>query len=683
MPNKFVFDNLTGGWNMQEPTTIKENELALADNVFYGADNKLTSRRGIQNIYNPIPDDVSLIHHMDTFNGLGTWVAGGDAGTVATDNTNKKQGEGSVTFTVTVVGTSASIENITLPLVDLTSEKETGAFYFWVNLPVVTNLNSITLTLGNDLDLQDYELTKTTQANGDAFIVGWNLMKYDWEDMVIAGVPDGNIEEVRITLNYSVGFAGGAGFKVDQIYWASGTTEAPVYSLYEVKLTTGVIITLASCKNSIFRLHKGDWVLLKSGFTDGTKFSFVNFNNIIYFSNGIDDYHDYDISRETSVGILAIEYPSAPKAKYLMVVGAIAYAFGIKDSLNELKYTGSAPPNLQTYGNNEFIWDDRSREVGTGMVALPNDAIAIFLENSAYYIDTVTSPSTIRPLDYDGGCQSFRSIQRVGNDTFFLAEDAVYSLSQRQATEGTFGSSSLSDKILPIIQTGSDLTTANAFRGKRVMPNHYYLNIDDSNSGFPTTCLVYNIRLQAWTRYTNIAAHQMIEHEDENGDFHIIIGSVFSGQIKEIEKGFDDNGIQIPVKIHTKEMDFNDPTLFKVVNECDISGFASETALIDITDVLDGEENTTDILDGSDFNPTGSSFTLGVDPLGTVPLTGEPQEGDILLNLFNVRKNVYQSAYRFQIKIESDVLFSAFVLSKIQMHIEPLPIDFFPNDSYI
>lgn len=683
MSNKLILDNFTGGWNMQEPTTIKKNELALADNVFYGSDYKLTSRRGIQNIYNYIPDAISIIHNMDTFDGNGTWIAGGDANTVVTDDINKKDLNGSVSFTITVVGTSAKIENTTMANVDLIDEKATGYFNFWVYLPVITNFTSVTLTLGNTLDAQDYEAVITSKIDGEAFIVGWNLLKVDWEDMTATGGPTGSIEEIRVTFNYAVGFAGGAGFKVDGIIWNSSTTKEAVHSLYEVKLTNGTIVTLAACGPSLFRLVDEYWVLVKSGFTNGLKFSFINFKNIIYYSNGEDDYHDLDVAREALVGSISINYPAAPKARMLMIVGVIAYALGIKDSENELKYTDASPVNLQAYIHNEFIWDDRSREIATGMVALPSDAINVFLENSAYYVDTITSPVTIKPIDYDGGCQAFRTIQRVGNDAFFLAEDAVYSLEQRQGSSGTFGSTSLSDKILPIIQTGSDLRTSNAFRGKRVMPNHYYLNIDDSKSGFPTTCLVYNIRLQAWTRYTNIAANQMIEHEDSDGNFHIIMGNVFSGQIKEIEKDFDDNGIGIPVKIHTGEMDFDDPTLFKVINECDISGFTSETAEIEVTDEIDGDDNTTDIIIGADYSVSGSSFTLGVSPLGIYPLTGEPNEDAIILNLFNVRKDIYQSGYRLQMKLESNSLFSAFVLSKIQVHLDPLPIDFFPNDSYI
>lgn len=266
---------------------------------------------------------------------------------------------------------------------------------------------------------------------------------------------------------------------------------------------------------------------------------------------------------------------------------------------------------------------------------------------------------------------------------FFLAEDASYSLTQRQGTVGTFGSSSLSDKIQPRINTGSDLTTANALRGKHVMPNHYYLNLDTTKSGAPNTLMVLNVKLQAWTEYTNVAANHMIEYEDADGVWHIIYANVFSGQVREIEKNFDDNGAEINVKVWTKENDFGDPTLYKEVRECDISGFLSQTAEINATDELDGENNATDIIDGDNFTTSTVSIPLGVAPLGVSPLTGSPTLEDISLNLFNVRKNIYQSCFRVQIKLESNTLYSQWILSKMQFQIEALSTDFFPNSDYI
>jgi len=166
--------------------------------------------------------------------------------------------------------------------------------------------------------------------------------------------------------------------------------------------------------------------------------------------------------------------------------------------------------------------------------------------------------------------------------------------------------------------------------------------------------------------------------------WHIIYANAFSGQVREIENNFDDNGTEINAKVWTKENDFGDPTLYKVVNECDISGFLSDTAIIEATDELDGENNATDLINGTSFDVSAtSSLPLGVSPIGTYPLTGEATGDDLQLNLYNVRKNIYQSCFRVQIKLESSSLYSAWILSKIQFQIDALPSAFFPNSDYI
>lgn len=681
---QLVFDNFIGGVNLNEATTIKDNELAKAENCFYDDDSRLTSRRGIQDIFQPISDAVTVIASMNTYDGDGSFTPIADAGSVATETSIKKYDAGSVEFVITDSAHEGGVENTGITSVDLTAVKETGYFGLWLYIPAIVKFTSVTLTLGENLDSQDYELAVTTQADGSAFKVGWNFLKFDWASMTADGSPLGVIDEIRIYTEYGTGYAGGT-FYADCLSWYSNTYTKAAHSIYHVKLDDGTRVSLAACGTNIFKLENdNDWVFLKGGWTDGEKFSFLNYKSVIHFSNGTDNFSWYTPAFESGAGSIVTADASCPKAKYLMMVANTAYACGISGDLNKLAYSTALPANLANavWTGVEYIYDDNSREVITGMGKLPTDAIAVFLENSAYYVDTVPSTTVIRPLDYDGGCTSWRTIQRVGNDMFFLSEDSLNSLSQREGTEGTFGASSLSDNVQPRINTGSDLSTSNSFRGRSIMPNHYYLNIDANKSGSPDTCLVYNIKLQAWTEYTNIAANQMIEYEDSDGNWHIVYANIFSGQLREIEKNFDDNGVEINVKIWTKENDFGEPTLYKLVNLCDISGFISQTAEISAIDVIDGEINTTDVIDGDNFSTSSSSYSLGAYSIGSVPLTGQSREA-LKLNLFNVRKNIYQSTFRTQIRLESATLYCAWVLSKIQFQVDSLPIDFFPTSNYI
>jgi hypothetical protein len=542
-------------------------------------------------------------------------------------------------------------------------------------------LTSVTLTLGDTLDTKDYELAVTTQSNGDAFEVGWNYLKYTWSSMTDTGSPTGSIDEIRITLTYAAAYAGATDFRIDCIAWNSATYTEGIHSLYHVKLDDGTRLTLAGCGTNVFKLvDDNDFVLLKGGFTDGERFSFINYKNIIYFSNGTDNFSYYTPAFESAAGSVVTADASAPKAKYLIIVANTAFAAGIYGDLNKISYTDILPTALtNTYWTEyEYVFDDDSREVITGLGKLANDAIAAFMTNSAYYVDVLTG--TVRPLDYDGGCTGHRTIQRVGDDLFFLAEDALYSLAQREAD--LFGSNSLSDNVKSLIATGSDLSTANALKGKHTMTSHYYLNLDTEGSGVPDTCLVYNTRLKAWTKYTNIQANQMVEYQDSDDVWHIIYANVYSGQIREIEKDFDDNGVEINVKVWTKENDFGDPTLYKEVMECDISGFISEKAEINITDELDGTDNITDTVEGDDFTGASTSVLIGNMPIGEYPLTGGSVD-TMEMYLFNVRKNIYQACVRVQIKLESSVAGTAWILSKIQFQATATPIDFFPNDNYI
>ena len=687
MPNQLKFNDFKGGLNLNEATTIEDNELAKAQNVFYDNDNRLTSRRGIKNFGTAISDTVTVIATMDAYDGDGTWTAGGDAGNVTTDTTTKRYDAGSTNFDITVIGTSATMSNTGITQVDLSTVKDTGYFGCWVYLTAITNFTSITLNIGQTLTSTDFELAASTKADETAFAVGWNFVKWTFADMTENGSPTGVIDEIRLTFTYLGTFATGTDYRVDCIAWYSGTVETAVHSMYHTKLTTGTRVTMANCGTNVFLLvDDTEWALLADGYTTGLKFSYLAYKDVISFSNGTDNYSYYEPDNESSAGSIVVEDASSPKAKYLMMVANTAYAAGISGSLSEIVYSTALPTNLlnAVWTGSEKVHDDDSREIVTGISKLPNDAIAVYLEKSGYYVDTVPTSTVIRPLDYDGGCISHYTLQRAGNDTFGLSIGEVFSLAQRQGSSGTFGGSSLSDKVQSLLTTGSDLSTSNALKGKHVHPNHYYLNIDTSKSGVPDACLVYNLKLGAWTEYSNISANQMIEWEDSSGNWHLIYANAFSGQVREFETGFNDNGTEIQVKIWTKENDFGEPTLFKEIREMDVSGFISNAGVINVTDELDGENSTTSEITGTNYDVASTGVTLGTSPIGINPLTGEPIVGDsIQLNLFNVRDNLYNSAYRIQVKLESSTADSAWILSKIQFQLESLPLDFFPNSDYI
>ena len=290
MSKQLIFKDFTGGLNLADSTTIKDNELARADNCYYDSDNRLRSRKGVNDIFNPISDTVTVIASMNTFDGDGTWSGSNGASNVATDTTNKKYDSGSVSFDIAATSTNATITNTGITSVDLTSVKETGFFRLWINIKDITGLNGIKIELGDTVGADSYYLEDTTST----FTVGWNLLKFSWENMLKTGTPTGAIDEIAITLKTDATYAGGTGFGVDCISWNSETYTNETMSLFHVKLDDNTRVTLASSGTGIFKLENdNDWVLIADGYTSNQRFSFVNYKNVIYFSNGVDDNSNY------------------------------------------------------------------------------------------------------------------------------------------------------------------------------------------------------------------------------------------------------------------------------------------------------------------------------------------------------------------------------------------------------
>ncbi|MGB0851486.1 MAG: hypothetical protein ACPGTP_09570, partial [Bacteroidia bacterium] len=381
-----------------------------------------------------------------------------------------------------------------------------------------------------------------------------------------------------------------------------------------------------------------------------------------------------------SGGALVTKHGSVPKCKYIFVQNDIGYIANAPGDRSTVFYSNANPADLTSFPNSEPINIDDGYQI-TGLTNIAA-IMVVAKENKIYTLNVAPSPVEIKEVDYANGAVSHRSIQGVENDRYFLSDNGVFSLAQRQGVTGSYRAESLSRPIQPLIEVIRNFEVSNAFYWDKL--NHYYLNVDTSNNGVPDTCMVYNIKAKAWTEYTNISARQIIEYEDADGNQRLIYANAFSGQVREMETGFTDNGIEIDVAVWTKEYDFDDPTLIKEIREVDINGFMSEAAVITETNTIDSEDVSSGQFDASVATITSQFVTLGTSPLGINPLTGAPITGEgIPLYLFNVRIPVYIAGNRIQIKLESSLEDSAWVLSKILLVSEDTPFDFFPTDNIL
>ena len=159
---------------------------------------------------------------IDEMNVTTGWSAVASASGLKAQSLFKVSGNASLEFDLTATGDG--IQKTTLSTIDLTDEDEIADVFGWVHLPtsaVVSNMNSATVRWGNDLTANYWEsAAETDQADGSAFKVGWNLMKWLWSDATETGtVAPATIDSFRIVFDVDAAISN---IKVDGLVFAVG-----------------------------------------------------------------------------------------------------------------------------------------------------------------------------------------------------------------------------------------------------------------------------------------------------------------------------------------------------------------------------------------------------------------------------------------------------------------------------
>lgn len=195
-----------------------------------------------------------VLHDMNDVDDNGTWSAHGSATGVAQDTIFKVSGNGSVKFNL--VATGDGIQNTTMNQVDLTDEDEKADIFVYVYLPSVPT--SISARWGNDLTTNYWtSVAQTTQADGTAFRIGWNLVKFSWSASTETGtVAPSTIDSFRITVANSTAMNG---IRVDNIVFSIGRPfDMKYYSKYLIKNTSGTWLNRTTSDNDIIVLDNDE-----------------------------------------------------------------------------------------------------------------------------------------------------------------------------------------------------------------------------------------------------------------------------------------------------------------------------------------------------------------------------------------------------------------------------------------
>lgn len=119
-----------------------------------------------------------------------SWALFGDGTNLAADIDDFIKGNGSIKWDISSAGgTTAGIQHSSINALDITDYfGGTSSFFVWAKINSITNLTNYKLRFGTDSS-NYYEKTVTAQADGTAFVSGWNLLKFDVSSLSTTGTP--------------------------------------------------------------------------------------------------------------------------------------------------------------------------------------------------------------------------------------------------------------------------------------------------------------------------------------------------------------------------------------------------------------------------------------------------------------------------------------------------------------
>lgn len=452
-----------------------------------------------------------------------------------------------------------------------------------------------------------------------------------------------------------------------------------IHSIYFTKLIDGSRILLAGAGEDLYRYNEetSEWDSIQDGLTPNLKMSFTTFKNVIYITNGVDDYMSYDGTDVTTHETDA-ENGVALKGKYLIVANDVGFLAGVTAGAGDAQtifYTNPNPDNLLTFPNNIPINEDDGREV-TALAALGPTVFVGKEDSGIYTLDVTGELPTVRREDYSGGVVSHRAWVNVENDLYLLSNNGVYTLAQRRGTTGSYRAFPISRFIYDLIARVENKSSAVGYYYSE--KNNYYLAVDTENAGRNRGLLVWSVLTNSWTEYKGVNINDFTLYEDEFGVKRLLGANAFGGQVVELERGYTHNNENLESVIKTKQFDFGTPETHKNFTMVEIIGAMSRQTELEVCIEVDGEKVFRTV-DGSDFViDGGAAGPLGEGELGEGELGGGVAGEALPINNFNIRIYPYKLGRTISVQIRAEGRYFRFQWQKLSLQVEGEPIDLIP-----
>jgi hypothetical protein len=221
-------------------------------------------------ISSQVSDKTLLVSELDsTTSGGGTWAIVGDATSLTADTDDYIKGNGSLKFSISAAaGTTAGIQNTGLNVFDLTEYLGgNGAVFVWHKINSTTGITNYILKIGTDSS-NYYQKTITTQADGTAFINGWNLLKFDLTSLSQTGTPtDTSCQYASIYMTKTTGKISESDYKFDWLCLKDGkNADTKYYSKFGWQTSAGAWQESSSDDSDLIVADTDEFdLLVKSG----------------------------------------------------------------------------------------------------------------------------------------------------------------------------------------------------------------------------------------------------------------------------------------------------------------------------------------------------------------------------------------------------------------------------------
>lgn len=232
----------------------------IRDNIVAIATDELVKRLKFSG---DVKDTVLSPGSLDSLtNDGGTWIAFGDAESVAADTDNFIKGGGSVKFDLTGSGTTAGISNIGLTTFDITDYINNGSVFVWVYINSTTNLTNFIIRIGNDITANYYTQTITTTNESTSFVNGWNLLRFDFASMTQTGtVAPTTCDSIAIYMTKTSGKSDN-GYRFDDISLHTGQIHNVLYySGYPWQTSAGVFLENSTADTDVLNAETDEFDL--------------------------------------------------------------------------------------------------------------------------------------------------------------------------------------------------------------------------------------------------------------------------------------------------------------------------------------------------------------------------------------------------------------------------------------